>query len=435
MTGTKAKELLGDTGDLLTGFGFAQDKALDLSKGVQELAVDLASFTNFSGGAEGASKALTKALLGERESIKSLGISILEEDVKKRVALLTSKGMTFETNRQAKAFATLQLAQEQSKNAIGDYARTSGQFANQFRLMKTRISDVAISFGKILLPPALAVLKMVIKVVEWFENLSKSSKTLILVIAGLVAIVGPLLLLFGFVITAVGAAVTAFSGLALAIGVSSGALLLLMAKFILIGAVIAAAFAVVYLVIDDLIAFFKGEDSLTGVIIEEIGKGVDFIIDAFMKLPGIIMDAMSTAFEFLNEGFNTLPNIVQRAMSSILAPIRLVIATARTLGGVLGALSGGDFSGAFEALKAGAGAAFDPETATSGIGGLLGFGPSATAGAGGVTTNTANAEVTVNVPAGTDPEEAGKFVRQGVSEGLLDIFQDTQRQVVSPILE
>ena len=71
LAGSTARELIGNTGDLLSGFGFTQEKALDLSKQVNELAVDLASFTNFSGGAAGASAALTKALLGERESLIS----------------------------------------------------------------------------------------------------------------------------------------------------------------------------------------------------------------------------------------------------------------------------------------------------------------------------------------------------------------------------
>ena len=35
------------------GFGFTQEEALKLSTEVNKLAVDLASFTNFSGGAEG----------------------------------------------------------------------------------------------------------------------------------------------------------------------------------------------------------------------------------------------------------------------------------------------------------------------------------------------------------------------------------------------
>ena len=130
LSGTNARMLLGDTGDLLSGFGFTQKASLDLSTQVNSLAVDLASFTNFSGGAKGASDALTKALLGERESLKSLGIAILEKDVKTKVSQMVAEGHRFESLRQAKAVATLALATEQSKNAIGDFARTSGDLAN-----------------------------------------------------------------------------------------------------------------------------------------------------------------------------------------------------------------------------------------------------------------------------------------------------------------
>lgn len=149
---TESQALLSATGDLLTGFGFAQDEALNLSSEVQKLAVDLASFTNFSGGAQGASEALTKALLGERESVKALGISIQEKDVQEQVAINRAKGLTFETERQAKAQATLDIAIRQSANAIGDYAKTSDGAANQFRLFNTRIEDLRIGIGAGLLP-------------------------------------------------------------------------------------------------------------------------------------------------------------------------------------------------------------------------------------------------------------------------------------------
>ncbi len=154
LSSNAAKTLLSDTGDLLTGFGFTGESALDLSKQVNELAVDLASFTNFSGGAEGASQALTKALLGERESVKSLGISILDTDVKAKVLELTQKGMVFETERQAKAYATLLIAQEQSKNAIGDFERSSASFANQTRITSARLEDLKVTLGDQLLPVA-----------------------------------------------------------------------------------------------------------------------------------------------------------------------------------------------------------------------------------------------------------------------------------------
>ena len=160
LSSTASRTLLSDTGDLLSGFGFTGEAALDLSTQVNELAVDLASFTNFSGGAEGASAALTKALLGERESVKALGISILDADVKAKVLQQTQEGLTFETERQAKAYATLTIAQEQSKNAIGDFARSSQSFANQQRIAIASVDDLKVSLGEGLLPIATESVKI-----------------------------------------------------------------------------------------------------------------------------------------------------------------------------------------------------------------------------------------------------------------------------------
>lgn len=159
LSGTAARSLLADTGDLLTGFGFTQESALDLSDQVNQLAVDLASFTNFSGGAKGASEALTKALLGERESVKALGISILDADVKAKVLENTQAGLTFETERQAKAYATLQIAQAQSQNAIGDFERSIDSYANQVRIAEANTQDLKEAWGEALLPLATELTK------------------------------------------------------------------------------------------------------------------------------------------------------------------------------------------------------------------------------------------------------------------------------------
>jgi hypothetical protein len=203
LSATASKQLLGDTGDLLTGFGFTGAMALDLATEVNKLAVDLASFTNFSGGAEGASKALTKALLGERESVKSLGISILEEDVQKQVAINTTNGLTFASERQAKAYATLQIAQAQSKNAIGDYARTQDGLANQTRLLQQRMNDLAVSFGEIMIPAVNKVVGRLTAMTESFRDLDPETKKIIIGIAGFVAVVGPTLFAIGKLTTAI----------------------------------------------------------------------------------------------------------------------------------------------------------------------------------------------------------------------------------------
>lgn len=173
---SSAQDLLSATGDLLTGFGFSRESALDLSEQVQTLAVDLASFTNFSGGAEGASEALTKALLGERESVKALGISIMEADIQQ---LAEDQGIVGELTRQQKAMLTLQIAVQQSANSLGDYARTSEGTANQQRALAEDVKGLAETFGNQLLPVADGVIAAARSMVGFFTDLDESTKTLI----------------------------------------------------------------------------------------------------------------------------------------------------------------------------------------------------------------------------------------------------------------
>ena len=73
---TESKQLLSDTGDLLSGFGLTGKASLELSGKVQRLAADLASFSNVQGGIKFASQALTKGLFGETEQMKMLGIVV-----------------------------------------------------------------------------------------------------------------------------------------------------------------------------------------------------------------------------------------------------------------------------------------------------------------------------------------------------------------------
>ena len=193
-----AKQMLGDTGDLLVGFGFTEQEALNLSKQVNELAVDLASFTNFSGGAEGASLALTKALLGERESVKSLGIAITEADLKK---FAEDQGLVFkELDRVAKANLTFQLAAKQSSKAIGDYARTSGSFANQTRQLTAQFTNLAVEIGTMLLPVAQKILTWARDFLDNIRKMNPVLKQNILNFTLLVAAIGPLLSISGSLI-------------------------------------------------------------------------------------------------------------------------------------------------------------------------------------------------------------------------------------------
>jgi hypothetical protein len=152
MSNREAVKLLGSTGDLLTGLGMQQDAALDLSYATQTLSADLASFSNAQGGAEAVSKALTSAMLGERDSLKTYGIVISEAMVKEELAAKGKDKLTGLALNQAKAEATLTIAMRQSTNAIGDLARTQDSYANTQRRVANATEDVGLAMGGILLP-------------------------------------------------------------------------------------------------------------------------------------------------------------------------------------------------------------------------------------------------------------------------------------------
>jgi len=174
-----ARELLSGTGDLLTGFGFTDKAALSMSQRVNELAVDLASFTNLQGGAERASVALTRGLLGEREMLKTLGISILESDVQTRLLAEGLDKLTGVALKAAKAQVTFDLILQQSEKALDDFKRTSTSLANQQRILNARFEDLQVTLGKKLTPIVNIFVGAAIKVVNGLEKWIKTNDKLI----------------------------------------------------------------------------------------------------------------------------------------------------------------------------------------------------------------------------------------------------------------
>ena len=154
-----AKKMLSGTGDILTGFGFDRKLALDMSMLTAQLGSDLASFTNYAGGAAGATDALTKAMLGETESAKMLGIVIKQdsEEYKNLVEQAMTTGVQVKeggekivvaNEQQAKAVAALALAYQQSKNAHGDFLRSQDSIANQTQILKNNLTEMYTVIGK-----------------------------------------------------------------------------------------------------------------------------------------------------------------------------------------------------------------------------------------------------------------------------------------------
>ena len=203
-------------GDMATSMGVPTDKAADLSTAMVGLAGDLSSFKNIN--IKEVTTALNGVFTGETESLKRLGIVMTQTNLKQ---FALSKGMSdnIEVMTQAqKVQLRYAYILEKTKNAQGDFARTSDGSANQMRIFSESVKELSVAFGEILLPYFTKAITYVNKVVKGFVNLSPATKKIIVVVAGLVAVMGPLLIGLGFLMTTVlPGLITAFGGLSAAV--------------------------------------------------------------------------------------------------------------------------------------------------------------------------------------------------------------------------
>ncbi|MEO6629218.1 MAG: hypothetical protein ABIP03_11700, partial [Aquihabitans sp.] len=153
---TQAIEAAGSYGNLLTSFGLVPGKAADMSKSMVELASDLASFNNTS--PEEALQALQSGLTGEMEPLKRYGIALDDASLRQKALELGIADGTKVLTPTQKAQASYALILERSKNAQGDFAKTSGGAANQQRIFAARIDDLKVKVGQALLPALNAIL-------------------------------------------------------------------------------------------------------------------------------------------------------------------------------------------------------------------------------------------------------------------------------------
>jgi len=197
-----SRKLLGATGDLLVGLGMTEKGSLDMSKQVVELAADLASFQNLEGGAADAADRLTKALTGETESLKMIGI-VIRQDTKEFKQLVKQTMFSKRVSRQAaKAQVILTEAVKQSKKAVGDVARTWMDYANVVRRASEKNKDLKEAFGLHLIPLATLLSHAFTKLADVLINLSPNTQKFLITFAGLLAIAGPLVVIIGGLIVA-----------------------------------------------------------------------------------------------------------------------------------------------------------------------------------------------------------------------------------------
>ena len=186
-------------GDMATSMGLSTDESAKLSTSLVGLAGDLASFKNID--IKEATTALNGIFTGETESLKRLGVIMTETNLK---TFALSQGMTkqYDTMTQAeKVLLRYNYVMSNTTNAQGDFARTSDGAANQMRMFSESLKQVGAQFGQVVLPYVTAAFKAMNGLMTSISETSTTTKTIIMVLAGLAAAIGPVLIAVGFLST------------------------------------------------------------------------------------------------------------------------------------------------------------------------------------------------------------------------------------------
>lgn len=201
-----ALEYASKYGDMATGMGMSTKEAVKLSKNITGLVGDLASFKNIS--QDIADTALTAIFTGETESLKQLGIVMTQTNLQEYARSQSIKKNIKDMTQQEQVMLRYNYVMAMTKNAQGDFNRTSDQSANQMRIAQESIKEFGASVGSIFLPHVTKMIQKVNQLLSKLNNLSDSKKKTIVTIAGIAAAIGPVIMTFGKLVTSVGSVIS-----------------------------------------------------------------------------------------------------------------------------------------------------------------------------------------------------------------------------------
>jgi len=156
---TETKRAMANAGDLFKPLGFAVDDALELSKALVGLSVDVASFNNAMD-AE-VMRDFQSALVGNHETVRKYGIVISESTLEQEAFRRGLHKSYKDLSDQQKVLLRYSMILKGSADAQGDAIRTGDSYANQVKRLKAALSDAGTELGSKFLPVASNALKTV----------------------------------------------------------------------------------------------------------------------------------------------------------------------------------------------------------------------------------------------------------------------------------
>lgn len=172
MSQLTAKRMASTFMAMSNGMGIAAESGKDMSLNLTRLAGDMASFYNVEQSI--AQTALSSVFTGETESLKKFGVVLTEANLE---AFALTQGITkqYSAMSQAEKVALrYNYVLNATKNAQGDFARTSGSWANQVRILKEQWNELIGILGKGLIQALTPVVKALNEMLSYLISIGNA---------------------------------------------------------------------------------------------------------------------------------------------------------------------------------------------------------------------------------------------------------------------
>ena len=154
-----ALEAAAGFGNMFTQLGFAGDEAATMSQSTVQMAADLGSFNNLP--TADVADRMSAAFRGEYDSLQSLIPNINAARVEQEAMAATGKTNASELTAQEKAMAVMSIVQRDGAAARGALAKTADGAANSPKTAAAQTEDLKATLGTALLPVVQEILGVV----------------------------------------------------------------------------------------------------------------------------------------------------------------------------------------------------------------------------------------------------------------------------------
>lgn len=293
-----ALQMAGTFGAMASAMGLSQAQAASMSTELTALAADMASFYNVS--TEVAQTSLQGIFTGETEALKKFGIVMTQTNLE---AFAEQQGKVYSQMSEAeKVMTRYAFVMEATKDAQGDFGRTSDGTANSLRTFQESLKQLGAALGEQILPIITPIIQALTSFVQTISQLPEPVQKAVVVTLLLAAALGPLVIAIAAVVSALGTLapalpVIAAGLLAIAAGIAIGSALWAAWEKMTDGATslsegISTAYSKIMSKNDELKASVHGF--------------VNDIVDFFKELPTKIVQAIKDAADRVKQEFDRM---------------------------------------------------------------------------------------------------------------------------------